>query len=407
MDGGVDSVDVASPAELPDSGAGTVPSMSSSLGNAIVLVLVASLPVVLTGAMSTEMRSDIGFRDSDLGLAVTGYYIAAATLSVAGGRLSERWGLSWSARLAAVLATSGCCVVAAADGLAMLFPALLLGGASIALAQPAANALVVRQVPFARRGLAFGIKQSAIPGATALAGIAVPTVALTVGWRWAFVAAGLIAAVVAVVVPRNVARSGAVSDPQMGKLTGSVAKLAGLAVASALAAAPALSLPVFLTSSALRRGISPGHAGVLLAVASVIGLVARLLAGARADRRLGDQLGPIAVLMAIGAVGLLGMTARHSLLFTGATILAFAAGRAWQGLFNHAVTSRWHAMPAAVTGITQTGAYTGGIIGPLAFGTITTRWSDRLGWAALGAMMAMATLLVLLLRPHMDPSSAQ
>lgn len=399
---------MASAAELPGSGAAApVPSMSSSLSNAIALVLVASLPVVLSGAMSTEMRSDIGFRDSDLGLAVTGYYVAAATLSVAGGRLSERWGLGWSARLAAVLAASACFAIGSADGLALLFPALVLGGASIALAQPTANAVVVRQVPFPRRGLAFGIKQSAIPGATALAGIAVPTVALTVGWRWAFAAAGLIAAVTAAVVPRNVGGSDVVPERRVGALTGSAGKLAGLAVVSALAAAPALSLPVFLTSSALRRGMSVGHAGMLLAVASAVGLVARLLAGARADRRLGDHFGPIGVLMAIGTIGLLGMTAQHAVLFTGATIVAFAAGRAWQGLFNHAVTSRWSTMPAAVTGITQTGAYTGGIIGPLAFGTITVRWSDRLGWAVLGMMMSMATALVLLVRRHMEPASAQ
>lgn len=253
-----------------------------------------------------------------------------------------------------------------------------------------------------RRGLAFGIKQSAIPGATALAGIAVATVALTVGWRWAFVSAALIAAVTALVVPKNVGGSGVVPEAHTGELRGSYGKL----VALALGAAPALSLPVFLTSSALRRDISAAHAGALLAVGSAVGLVARLIAGARADRRVGNHLRPIGVLMALGTVGLFGMTSLEPVLFTSAMMLAFAAGRAWQSLFNHAVTSRWQATPAAVTGITQTGAYAGGIIGPLTFGLLTSRWSDRVGWAVLG-MMATATAPILLLRRRMEPSPAR
>ena len=47
------------------------------------------------------------------------------------------------------------------------------------------------QVPAGRQGLSFGVKQAAIPVSTLLAGAAVPTVALTLGWRWAFVLGGL------------------------------------------------------------------------------------------------------------------------------------------------------------------------------------------------------------------------
>lgn len=383
----------------------SVRATTSSLGNVIALVLVASSPVVLSGAMSTEMRADIGFGDRDLGLAVTSYYVAAASLSVAGGRLTERFGPSWSARRAALLAAISCSAIGVADRLAVVFPALALGGASIALTQPAATAVIVGHVPFHRRGLAFGIKQSAIPSGTALAGIAVPTVALTVGWRWAFLCAGLAAAVTAFVVPKRVGGACAVPAARPAELSDSHGKLVALAAASALGAAPALSLPVFLTSSAISRDISAGQAGALLAIGSAVGLVARLIAGARADRRPGNHLRPIGLLMALGAVGLFGMTSHQPVMFTGAMMLAFAAGRAWQGLFNHAVTSHWPATPAAVTGITQTGSYAGGIIGPMAFGLLTNRWSDRAGWAALGMMMATATVLILWVKRRMGAPS--
>jgi 4-diphosphocytidyl-2-C-methyl-D-erythritol kinase len=46
--------------------------------------------------------------------------------------------------------------------------------------------LLARRVEVARRATAFAVKQSAIPAAMLLGGLAVPALALTVGWRWAF-----------------------------------------------------------------------------------------------------------------------------------------------------------------------------------------------------------------------------
>ena len=80
-------------------------------------------------------------------------------------------------------------------------------GNTLRLAQPAANLLLARAVPADRQGLAFGIKQSAIPAAAMLGGLAVPSIALTWGWRWAFAAGGAFALMSAVTVPRTVSAS--------------------------------------------------------------------------------------------------------------------------------------------------------------------------------------------------------
>lgn len=371
---------------------------ASSVSCVIAVILMASLPVVLSGAMSTEMRADIGFEDRDLGVAVMGYYIAAAALSIGAGRFADRVAPSRSMTLAAALAGLACCGIALADRMEFLQIWLIVGGVALAVAQPTASAVIIAAVPLQRRGLVFGIKQSAIPAGTALAGLAVPAIALTVGWRWAFASAALVAAGTAATAPRALGCVAAPQSRQRIELGGSYPMLGALALTSALAAAPALSLPVFLTSSAAARGFSVGHAGLLLTVGSVMGLVARLVVGDRADRRAGNHLKPVAVLMGLGALGLFGMTSHNRLVFVAAMMVAFAAGRAWQGLLAHAVTSRWSSSPAAVTGIVQTGAYVGGIIGPLGFGLVTSRWSDRVGWTALGVMMAAATVLVVLIR---------
>ena len=51
---------------------------------------------------------------------------------------------------------------------------IAVAGSANALCQPAANLLIARAVPAHRQGLAFAVKQSAIPMSTLLAGVAVP-----------------------------------------------------------------------------------------------------------------------------------------------------------------------------------------------------------------------------------------
>lgn len=368
------------------------------LANVVVVVMVASFPVVLTGAMSVEMESDIGFDAPALGAAVTAYYIVSAILSTACGRLTEALGSRRTTRAAALFGSAGCFIIAAASGMPVLVAGMLVGGVAIAIAQPASNAAILHGVPTERRGLAFGIKQSAIPAGTALAGFAVPAVALTIGWRWAFAGAGVLSALAAGTVPPGSPPATSSRADRRGLLRGSYGTLVLLAVAAALGAAPAMCLPVFLAGSATDRGLSSGVAGMLLAAGSIGGLVVRMITGAAADRRVGGHLRTIAALMAMGTVGLAAMAIDHRFVFVGSTILAFGTGWAWQGLFNHAVTNRWTQAPAAATGITQTGVFIGGVIGPPAFGAASAHWSDGVGWLVLSGMMASATVIVLLIR---------
>ena len=80
------------------------------------------------------------------------------------------------------------------------------------LGQLASNLTLARSVPASRLGLSFGIKQAAIPIATLLAGAAVPTVALTIGWRWAYLIGAAVALLAAARDPARRRRPG----PQLG-----------------------------------------------------------------------------------------------------------------------------------------------------------------------------------------------
>ena len=84
----------------------------------------------------------------------------------------------------------------------LLLAFLVVAGAANALAHPAANLLLARNLPIHRQGLGFAIKQAAIPLATLLSGFAVPSIVLSVGWRWAFVASAALALASIATVPR-------------------------------------------------------------------------------------------------------------------------------------------------------------------------------------------------------------
>ena len=96
---------------------------------------------------------------------------------------------------ASTRARSSCALLAAAlaTGTGWLAAALAVGGLANAVGQPAGNATLAQHVSADRFGIAFAVKQSGIPVATLLGGLAVPAVALTIGWRWAFAAGALLA----------------------------------------------------------------------------------------------------------------------------------------------------------------------------------------------------------------------
>ena len=162
---------------------------------------VCVIPPFLIGATAVQLRDDLGLSSSGTGLAVGVFFAAASLASTPLGRLTERHGPAPSLRAAAAItATCQLGLAALARSMPVLLAFLAVGGSANALAQPAANLLLARDLPVRRQGLGFAIKQASIPIATLLSGLAVPTIALTVGWRWAFVAsAGLATASIATV----------------------------------------------------------------------------------------------------------------------------------------------------------------------------------------------------------------
>ncbi|MCA9826112.1 MAG: MFS transporter [Dehalococcoidia bacterium] len=361
---------------------------------AVGVTLCGSLPVFLTGALSVQLRADLGFSASLLGVAVAAYFAVSAVSSAYMGHAAQRIGLYRSMGIAAALACGSMLVAAAAFNYASLVVATSLAGLSNALAQPAANGVIIRDVPEGRRGLSFGIKQSAIPIATLTGGLAVPLVALTVGWRWAYLLAAIGAAGTAILALRQDRDSGTEITRPMPAAKGGLEyrPLLVLSISAALGAAAATNLGSFVTASAVDLGASEAAAGLFLAGGSILGISMRLWSGWISDRRVGDPLTLVAFLLAGGTVGYALMSVGWMWLFVPGVALAFGLGWSWPAMFQFAVSRRNPATAAAATGVTQSGVYLGGVTGPIVFGLIVDHGTYTAAWLTAGTAAACAAV---------------
>jgi len=369
---------------------------------ALTTTIACSVPVFLVGGLAVQISGDLHFSPAGLGLAVSAYFGATALASVPAGALVERYGSTAIARYGIVLsATSLLAVAALARSLWSLIVILALGAGANALGQLASNTSLSRHVPVRRQGLSFGVKQAAIPVSTLLAGAAVPLVALTLGWRWAFVLAAVGAVAALRLVPSERDEAKRSRGPAHGRATSA---LVVIGVAATLAAGAANALGTFLVDSAVARGIAPGLAGLALTLGSLVCVLSRVGGGWQADRLPGRQVGVIAVLLATGALGLALLAVPGTAALVAGVVLGFGLGWSWPGLMNFAVVRLHPQAPAAATSITQTGVYAGGCIGPLTLGALAATAGYPAMWtAAAVAMVSAAALMVVgsaMLRHH-------
>ncbi len=357
-----------------------------------------TLPVFLTGALAVQVRQSLHFSVTGLGVLVASFFAAASLVSVFAGALAERLG---GERIMRACALSVALLLFGIAAFGRSYPAMLvflvLAGFTNGTMQPAVNLFVIDAVPPGRRGFALGVKQAAIPVSTLFAGLAVPAIALTIGWEYAYAFAGVVALLVLAAVPpgrsTGIVRSGgdARNRPRIA-----LAPIITLAAAMALGAGAANALGAFLVENAVHTGFSPSDAGLVAAFGSACGLVSRLVGGAMADRRGGRHLPVIAGMVGLGAVGYAALALQNYWLVIPATAIAYAAGWGWNGVFNFAIIVNHPGAEGRATGTTQAGAFIGSVVGPLAFGYAVDHLSFAWAWSltSLTALLAAGGMLL-------------
>jgi cyanate permease len=372
---------------------------------AFVATTAGMLPGFLIAAFAVQIRTDIDLSLTGLGVLIGVFFGTAALVSPMMGRLSERIGWAAALRLATVLSAVSLggigWLVDTTAGLAIFY---VIGGLGSSLGQIASNLAVARCVDLRRQGLVFGLRHASVPAAALIAGLAVPAIALTVGWRWGFRGGVLIAVAAMLSIPWaetphviNPAREAADSAGAASPAT-PLPLLIILAVAVGLGTGGVDTVGSFIVSYSVEEGINENTAGLLLAIGSLAGLTARVVAGWLIDRVRHADLTAVATMITTGAIGMILLNNGGRIgLFAGA-LIAFAAGWGWAGLFTFAIVKDNPAAPAAASGVTQTGKYIGAALGPPVFGTIADTVSFRAAWWFSTVVLLIAASLMIYVR---------
>jgi predicted MFS family arabinose efflux permease len=395
----------------------------------------AMLPVFLLGALSGLIRDDLGLDEAAIGAAVTVLFVVVGLTATSLGRLTERIGAGRALHLGvAVCGLATASIGAFASSFWHIALALAVVGIGLGAIDTGAARAFAEGIPPGRQGSAFGLKEASVPGASLLAGVALPTLGVVLGWRGTFVGALVVAALVLLLLPKQprFGRSRSAPTPpgrtagsgartasaggrtaSAGRRTASAAgrtatELPGTAEGSAptplrirwfaagvgLGSGAATAGATFLAPAVTDRGLSTAAAGTVLAVASIASILVRIALGRWADRPTAPTVTATAVAIGVGAVGagLLAAPVPPLVAVVGALAL-LGGGWGWTGLAFLSVVRAHAGAPAVAAGVVLTGLGIGGAAGPPAFGALASRVSYPAAWAATAAALGVAAAI--------------
>jgi MFS family permease len=353
------------------------------------------LPATLFAGLSPLIRAEFGFAPIWIGLGVSIFFITSSLSSPFAGRLAESVGSQNGLWIGTTISAGSLLGIGLlSNDLVTVCLFLFLAGFGNSTIQLAANIALARGVSSGRRGLAFGLKQAAVPVATAIGGFSVPVVGLTFGWRAAFIGAAVLA-LSSLVLPIRTEASTRGADGKAPRISPVPPSLWLLTVGIALGAGAANAMTSYLVESSIQGGWSVAQAGTFLGIGSLMGIVSRIVSGAAADRIVGSGFPLVSRMMMIGAFGFAAFALIRLPLFLAlGLMLAFIAGWGYNGLFIYSVVRLHPEAPGAATGVTQIGAFGGPVLGPAIFGLIITHFSYEAAWLVVGVMSALGALAI-------------
>ncbi len=383
-------------------------ALAATLTIQIYVAFVATAPAVLAPILAR----DLGIAPSLIGVFVGLVYAGAMAGSLAGGEFIARFGAIRVSQAAVLLSMGGLALIAVVPSAAavLLIGAAVLMGLGYGPITAASSELLARTTPPDRMALTFSIKQTGVPAGAALAGAVMPSLALAVGWRFAFLAAaGLGVMVVLGAEPtrraldlrnpgRKVLSLSAIFAPL--RLIFRSPAILKLSLTGAVYAAIQSCLSTFLVVYfADAIGWNVIAAGLALTCASVAAVPGRLFWGAVADR----TRQAIRVLALIGAIACASGVALAAsgpgwpaVLLLAITVVYGASAIGWNGVQVSEVARR--APPGAagsMVGASGFLTFSGVMLGPVVFAAIVgATGSYRVGFLACAAASGLAALVL-------------
>jgi len=333
-----------------------------------------------------------------LGSVLNGGVVLAA---IGAGRAADHWGerliIGYGTMLGGLVAIASNSV----SGMYALLFLLVFIGVCTASATPAGSKAVAGWFQQHERGLAMGIRQTSVPLGGTLSALALPTLGLAYGWRWALSTVGFLAFATGVVAlrlyqepPRKVERSRPSSSGSLAHVMRNKQIWVATLYAAVLSGAQwcyVSYVELFLTDVV---GLQLVLAAGLLAAGQMCGAGGRIGWGLVSDRLLGGRRQPAMILVGIMAMVIMVITAFFTpetpfwlvsvvVALFGLTIMG------WNGLYLARVSDVvGTGMAGVAVGLSNTGAFLGIVVIPPIFGWIVEASdSYRVGWIVLAATL--------------------
>jgi MFS family permease len=374
----------------------------------------ASAAVLTLPAVAPLVAADLDLPTSLVGTYLSLVYVGAAAAALAGGAAVLRVGALRLSQLSLLACAIGL-LLGLVPAVAVVALSAVVLGAGYGPITPASSHLLARTASPARMGLTFSIKQTGVPGGAALAGLAVPPLALLAGWRVAVAAVAVLAVLVTMAAQplrgsldadrERTARFSLAHFAAALRLVAGSPALRTMAAVSFVYAGLQMCVSGFIVAYLAEEvGLGLVTAGVGLTVANVAGVAARIGWGAFADRVLSPRatLALLGGLMAAGAAATAMFSAAWPLAAMLAVIAALGATAiGWNGVYL-AETAR--VAPAGQAGLATGGClfftYVGVVCCPFLFGLLQrSSGSYALCFAAAAAAYAVVGALLVLRRP--------
>jgi predicted MFS family arabinose efflux permease len=370
----------------------SAPAPRTIIAAAVFATIATVFPGFLVGALSVQVSGEFDVAEATYGWGLGGFFLSATLGSMVLGRVAQRVGPRRQVTAALFVSIMSQIFIATmATSFWLFVGALAVAGLANSANQSAIN-LLISQAKLPRLGFAIALKQSGMPGASLLGGLAVPVVALTIGWRWAYVIGAFATATALWNVRRVIAPVGRL-DRSIPKSLTPRRTLVIAAIGFGCMAFAAGALNGWIVSSGVESGIGEGRAGLLLSLGAAFGIAVRLFVGTRIDSLRASPMLFAAGLSMFGAAGIaiLSMQSATSVLI--GTVLAFGAGWVWPVFTNFGVVRSNRDAAAAATGVTQTGVYIGVFAGPLLSGYLIEGVGYSTMWVVTAADMAIGALI--------------
>lgn len=313
--------------------------------------------IFLTGlpVLAPTLRKELDLTIGQIGLLLAAPWVGATLALLPWGLAADRYG----ERLALTVGLGGCAlalaVAAFATSLWTLFVLLALAGGSGSSVNSASGRAVMQWFGPSERGLALGIRQSAIPAGGLIGAVVVPRLAATGGSEAAFLFLASFCALGAL-VGAVVLRSGDADTLDSASVARTLAdaKLWRLSLGSGAYLYAQLALigftVLFLHDE---HDVSASSAALVVAAAQILAVVLRIVAGRWSDV-VGSRVAPLrtaGLAVAAGLVATGALTGGPMWLLVVVLILSGGLSMAWNGLS--------FAAAAELAGVRRSGAAIG------------------------------------------------